>query len=215
MIREATPQDAIAICRIYNPYILQTTITFEESPVIPQDMEGRIRDIQERGLPWLVWEEGGEVLGYAYARPWQTRSAYRHTLESSIYIDRAAQGRGIGRSLYVELLQRLRDQGMHVVVGCIALPNPSSALLHQKLGFQKVGLFPEVGLKFNQWIDVEYWQIVLNTSARVEGGAQHPASQPHPTPHHQLTYTQPIHDPISGDRSAQSLATEQPSPVGI
>lgn len=158
MIRDVTLRDAIALCRIYNPYILQTTITFEEYPVLPDAMAERIQAIQEQQLPWLVWQEDDRVLGYAYARPWQTRSAYRFTLESSIYTAQEARGRGIGRKLYQELLDRLQERQIHAVVACIALPNPSSVVLHQKLGFEPVGRFPEVGRKFNQWVDVEYWQ---------------------------------------------------------
>ncbi|MEB3272170.1 MAG: GNAT family N-acetyltransferase [Prochlorothrix sp.] len=172
MIRDVTPRDARALCRIYNPYILQTTITFEEYPVLPQDMEERIQAILAQQLPWLVWEDGDEILGYAYARPWQTRSAYRFTLESSIYTAQEARGRGIGRKLYQALLDRLQQRQIHAVVACIALPNPSSIVLHQKLGFERVGRFPEVGRKFNQWVDVEYWQRRLYNPAFERSAAE-------------------------------------------
>jgi L-amino acid N-acyltransferase YncA len=161
MLRDANWHDAQAICQIYNPYIAHTTITFEEYPVRPMDIERRIRDVQERALPWLVWEDQGHIVAYAYVRPWQTRSAYRYTVESSVYVDQQFTGKGIGRRIYGELLRRVDTMGIHAVVGCVAMPNEPSVLLHQKLGFQRVGCFPEVGRKFDRWIDVEYWQMIF------------------------------------------------------
>ena len=159
MIRPATLDDAPAIARIYNHYVLNTTVTFEEASVSDADMAGRVDSVQSANLPWLVIEEAGEVLGYAYAGKWNARSAYKRTVESTIYLANAATGRGLGSRLYAALFDVLRAQGMHVVLGVIALPNDASVALHERFGFKQVGQFAEVGFKFNRWVDVGYWQM--------------------------------------------------------
>lgn len=159
MMRPATATDAPALCAIYNHYIEHTTVTFEEEPIAPDEMARRMAEVMD-AYPWLVWEEEGQVLGYAYGRPYHYRSAYRYTVEAAIYLDHTATGRGIGRQLYPELLNRLQAQGMHAIIGAIALPNEASVGLHEKLGFTKVGHMREVGLKFGQWLDVGYWQLL-------------------------------------------------------
>jgi phosphinothricin acetyltransferase len=164
MIRDLRPDDAQAICDIYNHYVLNTTITFEEEAVGVEAMRRRIEEIT-RAFPWLVLSEDGRIDGYAYACPWKTRSAYRHTVESGIYLRSDAVGRGMGTRLYGALLARLRDQGTHAVIGGIALPNPPSVALHERLGFEKIGHFKAVGFKFGQWIDVGYWQVLLGATA--------------------------------------------------
>lgn len=160
MIRAATPADAAAICAIYNPYIAGTTITFEEQPVAEAEMQGRIADVVA-ALPWLVWEDGGSVQGYAYAARWRTRSAYRFAAESTVYLAPAIQRRGIGRRLYGELIAQLRARGLHCVIGGVALPNEASVRLHESLGFCQVAQFAEVGWKLGRWIDVAYWELML------------------------------------------------------
>ena len=159
MIRPATLDDAPAIACIYNHYVLNTTVTFEEVSVSDADMAGRVDSVQSANLPWLVIEEAGEVLGYAYAGKWNARSAYKRTVESTIYLANAATGRGLGSRLYTALFDVLRAQGMHVVLGVIALPNDASVALHERFGFKQVGQFAEVGFKFNRWVDVGYWQM--------------------------------------------------------
>ena len=159
MIRPATLDDAPAIARIYNHYVLNTTVTFEEASVSDADMAGRLDSVQSANLPWLVIEEAGEVLGYAYAGKWNARSAYKRTVESTIYLANAATGRGLGSRLYTALFDVLRTQGMRVVLGGIALPNDASVALHERFGFKQVGQFAEVGFKFNRWVDVGYWQM--------------------------------------------------------
>ncbi len=160
MIRSATPDDAAGICAIYNPYVVDTPITFEEQPVAEAEMRRRIGEVTE-SLVWLVAEEAGRIAGYAYAASWRARSAYRFSVESTVYVAPDAQRGGLGTQLYRELLARLRAQGRHTVVGGIALPNPASVALHEKLGFVPVAQFREVGRKFDQWIDVGYWQRML------------------------------------------------------
>jgi L-amino acid N-acyltransferase YncA len=160
MIRPCTPADATAICDIYNHYVRETVVTFEETPVTHGEMAQRISDVTSR-LPWLVWQEAGAILGYAYATPWKPRAAYRHSVESSIYLAPQATGRGIGPSLYKALVAELRQKDVHCVIGGAALPNPASVSLHQKLGFTKVAEFKQVGFKFGRWIDVAYWELML------------------------------------------------------
>ena len=159
-IRPCTPADAAAICTIYNRYIRDTVITFEETPVATAEMAQRIGDVTAR-LPWLVAEEQGAILGYAYATQWRTRSAYRLSVETTVYVSPDHMRRGLGSALYRELILQLRRLGLHAAVGGIALPNPASIALHEKLGFQKIGQFVEIGRKLDRWVDVGYWQLIL------------------------------------------------------
>jgi phosphinothricin acetyltransferase len=160
MLRQCTPADAAQICGIYNHYVRETVVTFEETPVLEADMAQRISDATGR-LPWLVWETETGIVGYAYARPWRVRAAYRHSVESSIYLAPHATGRGLGSRLYIDLIKELRHRGLHCVIGGVALPNPASVSLHEKLGFAKVAEFRQVGFKFERWIDVAYWELML------------------------------------------------------
>lgn len=160
MLRRCITTDAPAIARIYNYYIRETVITFEEQPVNDGEMERRIAEVTAR-FPWLVWEESGTLTGYAYAAPWRSRAAYRHSVESTIYLDRGNTGRGIGTKLYEALILELRKLDVHCVVGGAALPNAASVALHEKLGFSKVAEFAEIGRKHGDWVNVAYWQLVL------------------------------------------------------
>jgi phosphinothricin acetyltransferase len=161
MIRTATTSDTLAIVDIYNDYILNTTITFEEEIVSINEMANRIHSVQAANLPWIVLEENGNILGYAYATPWKSRSAYKRTLEVTIYLAKDNLRNGHGSQLYQALFSQLRAQGIHTIIGCIAIPNPASIALHKKLGFKKAAYFTEVGYKFNRWLDIEYWQMIL------------------------------------------------------
>lgn len=160
MIRKAKPEDAKAIADIYNYYISNSICTFQEEEIDEKYIESLIESLKET-YPWLVFEEDGIVRGYAYARSWKGRSAYRHTVESSVYVDINSQRRMIGEKLLAGLLEKLRKINVHCVLGGIALPNEASIALHEKLGFYKSGQLNEVGLKFGKWIDVGYWQKIL------------------------------------------------------
>ena len=160
-IRPAAPADAAAIARIYNYYIRNTVITFEEEPVSTQAMAARVADVQSASLPWLVAETQGAIAGYAYATKWKVRSAYRYSVETSIYLENGSEGRGIGTRLYSELLSLLRAKGVHVAIGGAALPNEASVALHERLGFERVATFRQVGFKHDRWVDVAYWQLML------------------------------------------------------
>jgi phosphinothricin acetyltransferase len=155
VIRDAR-DDAAAIAAIYNHYVEHTVITFEELPVDAADMAARITEVQAR-WPWLVWEAGSHVQGFAYASTWKTRSAYRHTVETTVYLAPAAVGRGIGSALYAALIARLQPPDVHCLVACIALPNEASEALHRKHGFAHAGVMREVGRKFGKWVDVVHW----------------------------------------------------------
>jgi len=161
VIRAAVAADAERIAAIYNYYVENSVITFEEQVVSRDEMAGRIADVQGQGLPWLAAELDGSVVGYSYATKWKSRSAYRHSVESTIYLEHGLEGRGIGKALYSALLPLLRTLGMHAVIGGAALPNPASVSLHESLGFERVGTFREVGFKHGRWVDVAYWERVL------------------------------------------------------
>jgi phosphinothricin acetyltransferase len=125
-IRPACPLDAARICAIYNHYVDGTTISFEEAPVTAADMAGRIADVIDGGLPWLVLTDGDAIIGYAYATKWRARHAYRHAVESTIYLDAALAGQGHGMRLYASLLDALRTRALHTVIAGIAQPNARS-----------------------------------------------------------------------------------------
>ena len=160
-IRAASLADAEQIARIYNYYVANTVITFEEHPVATGEMSDRITEIQGHGFPWLVAEADGQVVGYSYASRWKSRSAYRHSVETTIYLKNGLGGRGIGKPLYSALFPILRQQGLHAVIGGAALPNPASVALHESLGFERVATFRQVGFKHDRWVDVAYWQLIL------------------------------------------------------
>lgn len=161
IVRPATQSDAEAIARIYNHYVLNTIITFEETAVSPEEMAKRIAEVQDNALPWLVLESDNQVIGYTYASKWKGRCAYRYSVECSVYLAQDRGGRGYGTRLYESLFAQLRDRGMHVVIGGIVLPNPPSIALHERFGMSKVAHFKEVGFKFGQWLDVGYWEGLL------------------------------------------------------
>ena len=160
MIRAVQLKDADAISSIYNYYIESSNITFEEDPLSVEDMKRRIENITSK-FPFLVYEARGEIIGYAYANTWKSRSAYRYSVESTIYLKHGLSRKGIGAMLYTDLINELKSLGIHSVIGGIAIPNPGSIRLHEKLGFTKLGQFHEVGYKNKEWIDVGYWELLL------------------------------------------------------
>lgn len=205
VIRPVLLSDAQAIANIYNYYILETCITFEEVPVTTAEMSQRIEGIARLGYPWLVAEEreiyrqsdqqsdqqsdrqnkrdeeknsicepeegiegeGAErsspvrILGYAYAGKFRDRAAFRHTVETAVYLDRHTCGRGVGRQLYRVLIDQLIAEQTHRVIAGISLPNQPSVKLHESFGFKQVAAFNQIGFKFQQWIDVGFWELKL------------------------------------------------------
>lgn len=161
-IRAATTADADAIVAIYNPYVTDTAVSFEEQPVTAEEMVARISGVLQQGLPYLVAEAAGEVLGYCYATPWKARAAYRYSVEVTVYLQPAAQGRGVGYALYQQLFSLLKAAGYHAALGGIVQPNPASVALHEKCGMKQVALLPDIGFKQGQWHSVGYWQLLLS-----------------------------------------------------
>jgi L-amino acid N-acyltransferase YncA len=155
VIRPSLETDIIEIATIYKYHVLQGVASFEELPPDPDELACRRRDILARGLPYLVAERSGRVLGYCYAGPYRTRSAYRFTVEDSIYIDQAEAGRGLGRALLTALLDRCTELGYRQMVAVIGGSDTwPSIRLHAALGFTRAGLLPAVGFKFDRWVDI-------------------------------------------------------------
>ena len=160
-IRAAAPADAPGIANIYNHYIAETIVTFEEELVSAAEIARRIEDVRSASLPWLVAEQAGRIAGYAYATRWRDRPGYRWSAEVTVYLAPAEAGRGIGSALYAALFPILQARGIHAVMGGIALPNEASVALHEKFGMLKVAHFNEAGFKLDRWVDVGYWQRTL------------------------------------------------------
>lgn len=171
MVRTVKLKDANEISEIYNYYILNSIVTFEETPVTVGEMREKIKSINSK-LPWIVYEKDQQILGYAYASEWKSRCSYKYSVESTIYLRQGEEKKGVGTSLYTELIERLINIGFHVVIGGISLPNDASIALHEKLGFKKIAHFKEVGYKFENWVDVGYWELMINKK-HVEKNKEH------------------------------------------
>jgi len=152
-IRDGSETDAAACVAIYRPFVLDTAVSFEITPPTEAEMAARIRESAGTHA-WLVAELGGELAGYAYARPFAAREAYRWSCETSIYLSPRHRGAGVGRSLYEALLARLVERGYRVAVAKMTLPNPASEGLHASLGFQPVGVHRRIGFKNGAWYDI-------------------------------------------------------------
>jgi L-amino acid N-acyltransferase YncA len=174
IVRLASDADAEAIAGIYAPYVRDTAISFETEPPSVDEMRGRVRAVLT-WAPWLVCERDGRVVGYAYAARFHARAAYQWTVEVTVYVDSAVHRSGVGRALYGMLLDALRLQGFRTAVGIIALPNPPSVALHERLGFRNVGVALETGFKHGCWHDIGWWQLELQRFAD-------PPAPPRPLP---------------------------------
>ena len=160
MIRSVRRSDAKDIVDIYNYYILNTNITFEEEKLTIKDMEDRISE-KTKNHPWIVYEEEDKVIGYAYLSQWRNKSAYRFSNESSIYVHVNHKGKRLGIKLYEELLNLSKEYNIHTIVAGITIPNDASIRIHEKLGFEKIAEFKEIGFKNDTWLNVGYWQKIL------------------------------------------------------
>lgn len=161
VIRSVVQSDAAEIALIYNHYVTNTHITFETETVSASEMERRVTETLALPLPWLVTEVSDKIVGFAYASKWKGRCAYRFSVESTVYLDPAHTGKGVGLRLYSALIDAIRDLSMHSAIGGIAMPNEQSVRLHERLGFKKVAQFEQVGYKQSRWVDVGYWQLIL------------------------------------------------------
>ncbi len=169
IVRDATPADAPALAAIYGYDALHGTGTFEEAAPSAEDMAARLRAVRDKGLPWVVVEEDGRVLGYAYAGPYRTRSAYRYTAEDSVYVAPEARGRGVGRLALEAVIAACEALGLRQMVAVIGdSRNAGSVALHRALGFEPCGALPAVGWKHGRWLDVVMMQKDLNGGATAD-----------------------------------------------
>lgn len=171
MIRIAEERDVPEILAIYAPYILTTTATFEYEVPSPEEFLQRFRSITAR-FPWLVWEEDGAILGYAYASAPFERAAYAWCSEASVYLRPEARGRGIGKRLYTALEAILKLQEFQVVYALITSENAASVAFHSKTGYKSIGFFENCGYKFNRWLGVYWMEKRLNPVENVSNPPQ-------------------------------------------
>jgi phosphinothricin acetyltransferase len=160
-IRDADPaRDAAACAAIYAPHVEGSAVSFEERAPDAAEMAPRI-ERYGASHAWLVSEREGEVVGYAYATAFNERPAYRWSTSVSVYIADGARGEGVGRALYEALFERLRQRGFRMACAGITLPNEASVGLHESLGFEQIGVNPEIGFKDGAWCDVGWFQLQL------------------------------------------------------
>ena len=181
MIRFATEADLPAILNIYGPYVLHTAISFEYTVPTLEEFTQRFRSITAQ-FPWLVWEEDGTVLGYAYGSLPFSRAAYRWVCASSIYLAPQAQGKGIGQKLYAALEDLLKAQGYRKTYAIITSDNPGSLRFHEKQGFRFLAEFPECGYKFSKLYGVVWMEKTLNSEKNLHN------------------FPKPIHELVNVDR---------------
>ncbi len=158
MIRPLSINDTEELLDIYNYYVLNSIVTFDDEALSLEAFKDKIARISV-DYPFIVFEENDEILGYAYGSRWRPKPAYKHTVESTVYVKHDVLGKQVGTRLYTELLSQLKEQNYHVVLGGLTLPNDASVKLHEKFGFKQVAHFKEVGLKFDKWLDVGFWQL--------------------------------------------------------
>ena len=170
MIRKVRVSYAQSLVEIYNYYVLNSIVTFEQESITTEEMANRIQAAtagnvsNEDNLPWMAAELDGEVIGYSYASKWKERISYRFSVEITVYLTPALKSQVWGTRLYSALLSELNNHSPQInsVIGGISLPNEASIALHEKFGMRKVAHFKEIGFKFNRWIDTGYWQMTLN-----------------------------------------------------
>ncbi|MGZ3403869.1 MAG: N-acetyltransferase family protein [Phenylobacterium sp.] len=163
IVRAATEADAAALAEIYGDAVLHGFGTFEEDPPSAADMDSRRRAVQDKGLPYLVAEADGKVLGFAYAGPFRPRAAYRYTLEDSVYVSPDAKGKGVGRAVLAAVIEACEALGIRQLMAVIGdTQNAGSIGLHRSLGFEQTGVGRSVGFKHGRWVDIVHMQKALN-----------------------------------------------------
>jgi phosphinothricin acetyltransferase len=160
VIRDAGPSDAAACAAIYAPYVRDTAISFELDPPTAEEMAARIA-ASAAGHAWVVLEEDGRVVGYAYGKELNARAAYRFSCEVSVYVEPGRRRSGAGRALYSALFERLRTRGFRIAVAGMTVPNEGSEGLHLAFGFRLVGTYESIGYKLGRWHDVAWFQLEL------------------------------------------------------
>jgi phosphinothricin acetyltransferase len=174
LIRHSNENDLDAITRIYGHHVLHGTGTFETTPPTRDEMAARRADVLSKGLPWLVIEEQGEIMGYAYGNWFKPRPAYRFSVEDSIYLAPKVAGKGLGRALLAELLATLERCGVRKVMAVIGdSENAGSVGVHRALGFEPVGIVQSCGWKFGRWLDIVLMQRSLGEADRTPPEADH------------------------------------------
>ena len=159
-LRIAKPEDGPVLAEIYKPYVTDTSITFDYEPVSGEEFSKRIENTLKR-YPYLVAEQNGEVIGYAYASAFKGRAAYDWSVETSIYVRMDRHGQGVGKALYTALEQALAAQRVLNVNACITYPNPGSVAFHEKFGYTMAAHFHQCGYKLGKWYDVIWMEKML------------------------------------------------------
>ena len=179
LIRIAAPADAADIAAIYAPFVAITIVSFETEPPDEAETRARLENVLQR-YPWLVCEQTGRVIGYAYASQHRVRRAYQWSVDVAVYVDPNHQRGGIARGLYCRLFELLRQQGYYNAYAGIALPNPASVGFHESMGFRPVGVYEQVGFKAGKWVDVGWWQLELQAKPAEPGepGMRSPEGHP-------------------------------------
>jgi L-amino acid N-acyltransferase YncA len=179
-IRDAEPdRDAAACAAIYAPYVRETAVSLETEPPSPDQFAARIVRLSA-SYPFLVVDEGAGAVGFAYGSQHRERPGYRWAADVSVYLAASARGRGLGRSLYSELIGRLTEQGFWIACAGITLPNPESVGLHESFGFERVGVYRRIGWKAGAWRDVAWYQRPLREA--VDGTQPPEPGPPEPAP---------------------------------
>lgn len=153
-IRDARAEDLPSVREIYNHYVANSTVTFDEVPMTLKTLRSKFQHLGKLGMPFLVAESpNGQILGYAYVFPWREKAAYRYTVENSIYLGPAATGKGLGKPLLAELITRSREAGLKEIIAVIADKGADASIaMHKEFGFKEIGHMGKVGFKFGRWL---------------------------------------------------------------
>ncbi len=173
-LRQATERDLPDMLEIYNHYVANSTVTFDEDALTLREMRHKYRDVERLGFPWLVAVSStGMILGYCYVTPWKAKAAYRYTVEDSIYLSPAATGKGVGKALMARMLDDARAAGIKEVIAVIADKGAEASIaMHERFGFKKIGEMGRVGFKFNRWLGTVLMQKSLKGGPRAVRAAK-------------------------------------------
>jgi len=153
-IRQVRPEDLPSVREIYNHYVMNSTVTFDEKPMTLTALRAKYKKVADKKLPFIVAENPeGQLLGYAYVYPWKEKAAYRYTVENSIYLGPAATGKGLGKALLGELIERSKAAGLKEMMAVIADKGADASIaVHKNFGFKEIGHMGKVGFKFDRWL---------------------------------------------------------------